>query len=220
MVSYLASLTNSTATATHTRTHWTTQHSYQVYMAEQIMKAQDRFFQEGRPTHVDVGYHYTQPCHVDSIACTGLLSLSERRDHGIVAKCNGSSHGDGIYTAPNPSRYQRRGEIGVMAARLKGKSSLSSRHREGPGNENSVMVVKKNSRPVEEYLTVLQQSCQCLPVFQFTSNMILPYYNGYIGNQIIQEYHCGLQQLFDKYFNSGRDPVLSPSWKLSSMTSL
>ena len=181
------------------------------------MKAQDRFFKEGRPTHVDVGYHYTKPDNLESISCSGLLSLRERRDHGIVSNFNGASHGDGIYTAPNPSSFHKFGDIGVMVVRLQGTSSISPRGRNYDCDNNSVRVVKKKQRAGEESFTVLQQSCQCLPVIQFTNNMIFPNCHSYIGNQIIEEYHCGLQELVDTHFNSDRNPPLSPSRKLSPM---
>jgi hypothetical protein len=48
-----------------------------VLMAERMLAAQDRFQTSSKPTHVDIGYHYTTTANVDRIQTTGLLTRSE-----------------------------------------------------------------------------------------------------------------------------------------------
>jgi hypothetical protein len=98
-----------------------------LFSIETIMEATKRLLaiQElnraaGKPTAVDLGYHYTSEENLANIRAHGLLTTSERRSHNIKAKKDhGETYGEGIYTAANPFAYHGTyGDVGVLVARL------------------------------------------------------------------------------------------------------
>ena len=93
-----------------------------TFLCEKMMKLQDEFrLDESKPTHVDIGYHYTRPEAMDRIRTDGLITHAERQASGINSH-NGSAFGDGIYTGNSPFPFRNFGEAGLLVARLKGKT--------------------------------------------------------------------------------------------------
>ena len=91
-----------------------------TFLCEKMLKLQEGFrLDESKPTHVDIGYHYTRPDAMDRIRTDGLITHAERQASGINSH-NGSVFGDGIYTGNTPFPFRHFGEAGLIVARLKG----------------------------------------------------------------------------------------------------
>ena len=67
-----------------------------VFLAERMFEFQESFRQGGKPTLVDIGFHFTNSKSLDKIKTDGLLSKVERSATGIAASNNGSKYGDGV----------------------------------------------------------------------------------------------------------------------------
>jgi len=53
------------------------------FTAERLMATQERFRAVGHPSHVDIGFHYTNSKNMEQIRVHGLLSRLERTAAGI-----------------------------------------------------------------------------------------------------------------------------------------
>ena len=95
-----------------------------VALTERLIEKQEEFRAEGKPCLIDLGFHYTQATNLGSIQTGGLLTKQERDAQNVKARYNGSAYGDGIYTASGPADTwnQRYGNIGIMVARLQGRT--------------------------------------------------------------------------------------------------
>lgn len=145
-----------------------------VLLVEQLLYTQDRFIQEGKPHFVDVGYHYTQAPNIDRIRTDGLLTKGERYDRGIDAVAiGGAFFGDGVYTADNPTAFQKRGNVGLFVARLKGREV---RHLDSVSYDRhyDTLIGKKNWTPSPHFSDeiVLRSSTQVLPLIKYPTTML------------------------------------------------
>lgn len=165
-----------------------------VFMAEQLVQLQETFQQRRRPVGVDVGYHWTRPENVDQIRMDGLLTKREREDLGIQSHYNGSSYGDGVYTADNPYNfYNTYGPVCLLVARLvgfKGKQSDGA----------DVDTVVDNAHR----MAVLKSSSQCFPIFSFPQTLFDPSLQSNMdGKALIAQCHGQVQRILDEFLNNG-----------------
>jgi hypothetical protein len=167
-------------------------------LAMRTLSAQQAFHTAGKPTAVDLGYHYTQKENMATISSDGLMSSEERATKGVSAvRNNGASYGHGVYTATNPCAWHGYyGDVGLIVARLQGVNvdfDLSSR-----GSIHDSVTVGRES--VGECV-VLASSKQCIPILQFDSSQISRNSHVHPGNMMVNRYHVFLQALIDEMFN-------------------
>ena len=148
-----------------------------VWLVDQLLKKQEELKAQNISTHVDIGIHYTKPENLTRIRTDGLLSAKERTDRKIASNFNGAAYGDGIYTCDNPTTYRNQayGNIGLIVARLKGKTS-------------SVIDTDTYYRSP---LCVLRSSNQVAPLLQFTGE----------PGTIVPQCQQLLQLFIDPYLN-------------------
>lgn len=84
-----------------------------VFMAEKLFQLQETFKTRQIDTTVDIGYHYTGENHYKQITENGLMTKSEREQHGKGSHTNGQVYGEGIYTANNPFGFRNFGAVYV-----------------------------------------------------------------------------------------------------------
>jgi hypothetical protein len=147
------------------------------------------------PTHVDIGYIYTDKSSLDLFLEDGLVTQATTG--------TGARLGTGIYTANNafaghPNNYfsAETESVGLLVARLRG----SQTSRNGAGDPDTV--IGRRNRPDE--VVVLRSTRQCLPLVQFMSPLIELCDDRSLGNDMVYQYHCQLQGIIDECFNGGR----------------
>jgi hypothetical protein len=125
------------------------------FQAKNLLRLQEEFQQAGKPTTVDLGFHYTKRENLSRIRTNGLLTKADREARKIESNFNGSTFGDGVYTADDHSQGGggRYGDVGILVARLKGEQGL-----------NCTLVDQRK-------VVVLVQSAQCLALVQFPRSM-------------------------------------------------
>ena len=166
-----------------------------VPMAEKLIATQDEFRRQGKPVHVDIGYHWTRPENMTRIQTDGLLTKAERDSKKIHAHYNGSSLGDGIYTASDPYSFcSSFGSTGILVARLKGVQ------RQHVGRHSGGDTVVGNAGMVH----VLATSGQCIPLLYFSADQINWSNRNFGGNLAVHQYHVKLQEIVDLFLN--QDP--------------
>jgi hypothetical protein len=160
-----------------------------VALVERLLHKQNEFKAANVCCFVDIGFHNTQTNHLATIQTHGLLTLKERTEKGIVAKHNGSTLGDGVYTVNSfvncNSSY---GPVSLLVARLKGPTS------------NAV----SDATFVDGPTVVLRSSEQCVPLVQFTMLSV--------SNHVL-EYERKMQSLINVHFN-GSSPADLPIDKM------
>jgi hypothetical protein len=165
------------------------------------------------PTHVDIGYIYTDKPSLDHLLEEGLVTQA--------TVSTGARLGSGIYTANNafaghPNNYfsAETESVGILVARLRG--SYTSKNGSDPDT-----VVGRRNRPDE--VVVLRSTCQCLPLVQFMSPLIELCDGQSLGNDMVYQYHCQLQTTIDDFFNGGRStpvPRVTPMQVIPALPQL
>jgi hypothetical protein len=175
------------------------------YVAMRTLSAQQAFHTAGKPTAVDLGYHYTQKENMATIRSDGLMSGTERATKGVSAvRNNGASYGHGVYTATNPCAWHGYyGDVGLIVARLQGDNVDFDRAGPNTGNRDSVTVERDNVREC----VVLASSQQCIPILQFDSSQVSRNSHVHPGNMMVNRYHVALQALIDEMFNDMSRPA-------------
>jgi hypothetical protein len=128
-----------------------------LFFAQALLRLQTQFRQAGKCTLVNLGFHYTQQAYLSRIRTNGLLTKADREARNITTKkCNGSHHGDGIYTCHDHLEGVKGlyGNVGILVARLQGERSV-----------DCTMVENR-------HIVVLKHFTQCLPLVQFPRWMI------------------------------------------------
>ena len=183
-----------------------------VFLAERVLEKQEEFRQDGKPFHVDIGYHYTHSNHMHRVKTNGLLSNAERQERNIQVNFNGATFGDGIYTCSNPYAYHEfaGGDVCLFVARLTGNTEVHS-----PGMESNPTIDTFLGRAGDtDEVIVLRSSAQCISLVQFGSPMITLYHDASVGNEMVYKYHFYLQEIVDECFNGGETtpvPQVFPS---------
>jgi hypothetical protein len=169
------------------------------YVAQRMLSAQQVFAMAGKPTAVDLGYHYTQKENMVTIRSDGLMSSQERATKGVSAvNYHGALYGQGVYTATNPCAWHGYyGDVGLIVARLRGANVDFDPASQNAGNHDSVTVERDNVREC----IVLATSQQCIPILQFDSSQISRNSHVHPGNMMVNRYHVALQALIDEIFN-------------------
>jgi Ring finger domain/Deltex C-terminal domain len=167
-----------------------------VFTAERLLAAQEEFREAGKPTVVDLGYHYTRKENLGSIQTNGLMTMEERSANGInPIQNNGASYGHGIYCADSPTAFVGEyGDTGLIIARLLGTIL----------DYGAAGVKKPDSTTVHDTLSefmVLSTSKQCLPILRYPSSQISEGNDAHPGNLTVQKYHVALQAIIDDMFN-------------------
>jgi hypothetical protein len=164
---------------------------------ERMLAAQECFQTSGKPTHVDIGYHYTRAGNMDGIQTDGLMTHPEREANQIHTNFNGAILGDGVYTGNNPFAFHEyaQSDVGILVARLRGQTGTRT---DQDGVDTAVRCPGTFSETV-----VPGSSFQCVALVSFSSSMIhqretTP------GSDLIHKYHCELQRVIDDIFNGGK----------------
>ncbi|CAB9509512.1 Probable E3 ubiquitin-protein ligase DTX2 [Seminavis robusta] len=180
-----------------------------IELAVAMLRTQDLFRQQGKPTRVDVAYHFCRGSNVKRIQQQpGLWAKIQER--GV----NKSQDGDGIFTFNNPlstpGQAGAADDVWMLVARLQGNtspfpSSSSGRTRRKWNGETDALVRQ------EEGVIVLRASTQFFPLMQFRSLVLKDNndgsgrMNGILGQ--VQAMHESLQILLDDVFQAGRHAV-------------
>jgi len=174
-----------------------------VYFTERMIEMQARFKREGKPTLVDVGYHYTRSTNMENIRQGGLMTRTERDASKINSSFNGAVHGDGVYTGNNPHAFHGfgRSDIGLLIARLKGQTKQSLPYQPTASTDPSNTGIA--GAGVQE-IAVLRSSSQCVALVQFNASLIKKWQRNHPGNKVVHDYQCRLQKILDDVFNGGR----------------
>jgi hypothetical protein len=170
-----------------------------VWQAERLFAKQEEFRIAQKPTHIDIGYHYTKRLLMHDIKVDGLLTRQERTQSGIDSNFNGATFGDGVYTADNPYSYWEfaGGDIGLFVLRLKGET----RSYDDTCDDDADTVLGRTGDT--DQVTVLKSSAQCMAPVQFGSGLVSLHQDIDVGNQMVYKYHVMLQELVDEHFNEG-----------------
>ena len=162
-----------------------------VELLMRLLAKRGEFASKGDPTHIDIGYHYTESQNMNSIRAEGLLTATERRQRNINSKLNGSALGDGIYTCDDPDRYHKSyGDVGILLARLQGPVVSSSGGYFGLGAGKDF---DPNKTCKTHSAVVPRTSAQCVPLLAFSCANRVGAYITSIQSQI--------QSLIDSHFN-------------------
>ena len=172
-----------------------------VPMAEKFLAAHAQFQDNGKPLQVDIGYHWTATANLAKIQTDGLLTKAERDAKKIDAPYNGSSLGDGIYTASEPyTFYGSYGPTCLMVARLKGDMGP---YCHAGGSASSIDTVVGSNGIVH----VLKTSAQCIPLMYFQIDMIRPHDRSFQGNHLVYTYQVKLQDILDNALTNNRHSI-------------
>ena len=193
-----------------------------VYFAEQLLAKQEEFKAKEIPFEVDIGYHYTSEESMNAIQTNGLMTKEDRIKNNIHVQSKGNIFGDGVYTANNPTSFMKFGRVGLIVARLKGKTiriakRLGKTHRKVA---NTIIGDKSaKSRwwwPEIDSLheIVLQNSSQCLPLVRYDRKSLRGRpVQGWKPDAYIQIITESLKAVLDEIFNGHevtRPPLLLP----------
>ena len=146
-----------------------------VIYAERFLAKQEEFKRKRISTKVDIGFHYTKLANMNGIRTNGLMTREDQMKNNIDVTTKKPTFGDGIYTANNPSSFMKYGRVGLIVARLQGKTvcvpkSLTKKPRKRGNTIIGNKSVKSQwkwpkSDPLDE--VVLQTSSQCLPLVRY-----------------------------------------------------
>jgi len=92
-----------------------------VAMATKMIKLQQQFRAEGKPTEVTIAWHYTRQTLLEGIRENGLMTRTELRERGIHVSLHGATFGPGVYTANNPHHFRSFGDTCLLLAVLRGR---------------------------------------------------------------------------------------------------
>lgn len=139
------------------------------WLIEGFLRKRRLFEQEGKPTYVDVGYHYTDK--ISAIERDGLKVMGRREYFG-----------PGIYVGNNPFAFRGYGKVGVIVLVLKGRVrwAINKNFTDSFPVHDSVAGNKAfPSKPTGEPFPsryfdeiVLKSFDQALPILQFNRNAV------------------------------------------------
>ena len=173
-------------------------------LAERFFTTQQEFAATSRPAQPTIGFHYTRHENIPTILRYGLLSRKERAENRVDSSFNGDNVGDGIYVAADPISFHGTfGDVGILVACLHGRTA---RNRSTTAYYYDSIAV----RPGEaREFHVVSTTHQCLPLLQFSSQLISKYNNNDSaaslfpgGNDFIQQYTIELNKLLDVFFRN------------------
>jgi hypothetical protein len=175
-----------------------------VGFALRLLEKQEEFRKAGKPVVVDLGYHYTEQSNMENIRTGGLMTRTERENqHITVARINGSFFGNGVYTGNNPTAFTRYGSVGLLVARLQGRSRRHSKPTFGPLVADPTVDTVVGNKGFSTYFdeVVLADSSQCLPIVEFPTLLIRQSLRSNNSDNPMAKIHTKIQQLVDEFFN-------------------
>jgi deltex-like protein len=185
-----------------------------VYMAERLLDTQEEFAKDGKPHHIDLGYHFTKEEALERIRTDGLLTRKDQEQNSIGQRrrpmLGASYFGDGVYTANNPFAFDSFGPVGLIVARIKGRSLARGRQRVLSCSEvdvyDTIVGNKTPARSTKEEV-VLRSSSQTLPLIRFPRSFSSQPQHTLPENvdSTLAKFHNKMQELVDKFFNVSRD---------------
>ena len=152
-----------------------------VILAERLFAKQNEFKAKGIPTRVDIGFHYTTEENMHEIQVNGLMTKKDRIKKKIDVKTNGAVFGDGVYTANNPTSFKRYGSVGLIVARMQGKTTRIAERLDRTKHPKipNTIIGDKNAKSLEEWRPydhwheiILQESSQCLPLIRYDKKLL------------------------------------------------
>jgi len=130
------------------------------------------------------------------------MTKNERDSQGVLSdRFNGSTYGDGVYTANDSASFSNYGDTGLIVGRLLG-SVENYWNRTGAGN--TVLVP-------EYRMIVLNTSAQCLPMIKYDKALV----TFEEGSTLISELQKSLQGILDEVFNPG---LTAPKFEYAQAT--
>lgn len=139
-----------------------------IFTAERFFEKLSDFDSQGKPTRIDVGFHYTQEVNLRNIRTLGLLSKPEREESNIESRFHGSKYGDGIYSAKSSLAFDKRyGEVGIVVVRLEGSVAFHPNTRRLCADDPfDTLVVDQGT---DREFSITKSAGQVLPLFEFYS---------------------------------------------------
>lgn len=183
-----------------------------VEMAERFLEMESEFRRMGKPSSVDIGYHYTRAKNILQIRNNGLLTKIERDQKGISTNYNGSLYGDGIYTANNPGEfYETYGPVGLIVLRIQGRVGMKRSM-----SDDDINTIIDQPAPMNR-MVVLKTSSQCLPILQYDATKINRHNPKCRAVELLVEAHQTLQRLVDSLLNCNFPNIDSAPFKLPDL---
>ena len=189
-----------------------------VTLAERMMETQEKLRWQGKPTKVDLGYHYTSESCMKHIRTGGLLTKKERLEQKVGIRANGAVFGDGIYTANNPFCFRGFGVVGLLVARLQGVTRRVENFQlpERDGSFETIVGNKKRRQNhhgnryafLDHYdEVILLEPSQCVPLIRYSSKLIPQaiQYGGPYSETPLLKFHIEMQKLLDEFFNKNME---------------
>ena len=151
---------------------------------------------------------------MNDIRTNGLMTKEDRLNNKVHVATKRAVFGDGIYTANNPSSFMKFGSVGLIVARLQGKSIRVPRRSflnyETPKLEKNTIVGDKSAASLAmwpksdlQHEFVLQSSSQCLPMIRYNRKFLTPSLFIGEGEAYILRFANSLRMVIDEIFNDG-----------------
>ncbi|KAL7553932.1 hypothetical protein ACHAWF_017289 [Thalassiosira exigua] len=187
-----------------------------VWFGEQMLQLKKEFEDKNNiPAAVDIGYHYTHRSNLPCIRTHGLLTKGDRAKKKISSeKQNGSTFGDGIYTANNPSFFSAYGDTGLIVGRMQGKTLWVAKGlRSSTQVDAAINTIIGNKQrrqldgnrwPIDDSNNevVLRASKQCLPMIRYNATLL----NGAAeGKEIIMNMQKSLEGILSEFVNNAKE---------------
>ncbi|CAJ1960123.1 unnamed protein product [Cylindrotheca closterium] len=170
------------------------------HWVKEFLQKKSSLESQGKPSLVEIGYHYTKYENMKSIQLVGLKCHKGRRRF----------FGKGLYVANNPIAFRGYGDAGLVVLVMKGvqRWCLNSDATDGSFGEADVDTfsgnkvfdkMAKNGRfNRSSYFdeTVLRSDEQLLPLFWYDRDMVN-------NSELTWQFHCALQAWVDSVFRPG-----------------
>ncbi len=203
-----------------------------VRFAERMLAKQQEFKAKGIPFKIDIGYHYTSEESMNHIQTNGLMTREDRIKNKIEVQSKGAIFGDGVYTANNPTSFMKFGRVGLIVARLQGKTTriakqLDKKLDKTPPKPATTIIGDKTANSLRQWPKsdsmheiVLQNSSQCLPLIRYDRKSLhgAPVCDWKPADYILLMTEC-LRAILDEIFNGGKAGTPLPPLPLLSSAS-
>lgn len=192
-----------------------------VYLTECLLEKQEEFRQDGKSTHVDIGFRYTTAKNMHNVGTNGLVTRGNRAHYGVDSVFNGDTFGDGVYTANNPYAYQKfaDGDQGLFVARLKGSTTTQHTLSQDDDCHEQYDTVPGRAGRTDEGC-VLKKSDQVIALAQFDGDTVTLDQDDSTGNQMVHSFRCDLQAVVDECLNNCELSRTAASKELPSQVNL
>jgi len=177
-----------------------------MYLVQSMFEMQSSFHQQGKPTVVNVGYHFCR--------CSNLQRIQEQP--GLWSKIqsrgvNQSQDGEGVYTFNRPPLGDNSsvvpsfvnklddGDVYMIVARLEGNQALLMRSPSASRRQWTESIDSLRGGDI----VVLKTSAQFFPLLKFSSGMLFEHAGRLKSNlRVLQLLQERLQFMLNDFFNS------------------